>query len=320
MTTKAKINEIKDGIYVGLVGNFNKLSASNTDRVKTILNGDLTVALEEIPKIMKSIGVAIKEANHEGVYLPEYIDNFTVYDDGDLSEFTLSIRSKLKAKAQVKRKFTIAINEDMFTAMTDAYVKAVYEMFYKEMAVKNIEALNARLDSIYAEHEFPCTFKFDIEDSRAVVLSATDKEVVFNASLEVALDIPSLSIMQEGNEYLDLICAKSVADIVDTLTTCQTAPMVIKSKLDLIKKVTGVSTKKRASEMIRASYHRKLENLGGVKEGFGYFEKEYEVDGEPTKIFAIVEKTKDEGMKVVLSPFDVKTCFNVEYDVLAEVQ
>ena len=64
------------------------------------------------------------------------------------------------------------------------------------------------------------------------------------------------------------------------------------------------------------SYHRQAKFLNAVNAGVGYFNETVNVGGEDTEVFALVEKSEDGTLATILSPFNVKTLMNVDYDVV----
>ena len=194
-------------------------------------------------------------------------------------------------------------------------------MFHINEAMENIEALNAKVAGIIAENEIPYSFSFVVDaNSSATVLSVNDNEVVFNASITRAQDIASLAIFRDGSEYNNLIRQEATDNLVAALKSIQTPVQLIKGNVALIKEVTGVSTKKRASKLIRDSYHRQAKFLGKVKTGVGYFDETVKINGEDVEVFALVSKAEDGTIALVLSPFDVKTLYKVDYDVVEAVK
>lgn len=320
MKSNAVICTARDGLYAQVTEYVSKLAEVNKTKVKGLKKAKTPEIVEVISGLLSDFENGFKAQVVEGISLPAYLAKIS-YDDVDkITEFTLSIRSKLKAEVKYKKDWTIAVGDNMIQDMGEAYITSLYEMFYNELAVENVTALNERLAEICAAENIPHNFSFAVVDDDAVVVSITDDMVVFNVSLNQAMCISELGIFQSGDEYRDLICSEAVAKLVASVKACQTTVQLIKGNVDIIKLVTGVSTKKRASKLIRGSYHRKAENLDKVKAGVGYYEADVKIDGADVKVFALVEKAEDGTLSVVLKPFDVATNFTVDYDVLAALK
>ena len=76
-----------------------------------------------------------------------------------------------------------------------------------------------------------------------------------------------------------------------------------------------MSTKKRATTLIRAAYHKNANTLDNVpvgKSAIGYVDKKVN----DRAIFALVKKNEDGKMSVVLTPFDQETYENVDVAVI----
>ena len=190
-----------------------------------------------------------------------------------------------------------------------------------ELAVENVNDLNEKVATIVAENDIPYSVAFAVDNNDdAMVLEITDKSIVFNASIQKAHEISNLSIFQSGDEYSDYVSETAVAKLAEALKAIQTPVQLIKGNIQLIADVTDITTKKRASKIIRGAYHRQTKYLGGVKAGVGYFNEDVTINGETVEVFALVEKNKEGNLEVVLKPFDVKTLLNVDFDVLSAVK
>lgn len=320
MKSNASICAARDGLYAQVTEYISKLATVNEAKVKGLKKAKTAEIAGVVSDLMSDFENGFKASIVEGISLPAYLAKFSYDDVEKITEFTLSIRSKLKAGVKYKKDWVIAVDENMITKMGEAYITSLYEMFYNELACENVDALNARLAEICEAEGIANNFKFAVVDDDCVVVSITDDMVVFNADRNQAMSISDLGIFQSGDEYRDLICSEAVAKLVASVKACQTTVQLIKGNIDIVKMVTNSSTKKRASKLIRDSYHRKAENLDKVKAGVGYYEAEVKIDGEDAKIFSLVEKAEDGTLSVVLKPFNVATNFTVDYDVLAALK
>lgn len=316
MRTNKEIKEIADGIYQEAVDGLNKLSEVKKATIKSIAGKPAEEGIATIQGLIADIEAVLKAPRVNGVGLPAYLSKL-VYEEGNTSSVTVSIRTKLKSAYKYRKDTVVAVDEDFVINAGQAYIEALYRMFYIEQAIENVTALNEKIDAIVQENGIPFSFSFAVdEDTDAVVLDINNEHVVFKADILKAHDIASLGIFKSGDEYNDICCKQAVEKLVESLKVVQTPVQLIKGNVSLIKDITGVSTKKRASKLIRGSYHRQAKYLGSVKAGVGYFDEE--ING--TEVFALVKKDEDGTLSVVLNPFDVKTLYNVDIDIIEEVK
>ena len=320
MRTNKEIVKIADGIYAEATASLTKLADVKKAQVASIVGKSVADGIEVIQNIVADIESVLKAPRVEGVGLPAYLSKLT-YEDGSMDKITVSVRTKLRSAYKYRKDTVVTVDEDLVMTIGKAYIDALYDMFYIEEAIANVEALNEKVAAIIEENEIPYTFKFAVNaDTDAIVLSVDNDVVVFNANIAKAHDIARLGIFSSGDEYNNLICKEATDKLVASLKAIPTTVQLIKGNVALIKEVTGVSTKKRASKLIRGSYHRQAKYLGTVKAGVGYFEETVKINGEDTEVFALVSKAEDGTLAVVLNPFDIKTLYNVEFDVIEAVK
>lgn len=320
MRTNKDIVRIADGINEEAVNNITKLAEARKAAVAEMAGKPAKEVIGAVTEIIAGIEASVASPRVDGVGFPTYLSKVT-YEDNDSSEVTVTIRTKLKSTYKYRKDVTVALDEEFIENVGKAYIDALFDMFYIDEATQNVEALNAKIASIIEENEIPYSFSFAVDaNSTAIVLSVNDNEVVFNASIPRAHDIASLPIFKSGDEYNDLICKEATDNLVEALKSIQTPVQLIKGGVDIIKEVTGVSTKKRASKLIRDSYHRQAKFLCKVKTGVGYYNETVNINGEDVEVFALVSKAEDGTIALVLSPFDVKTLSKVDYDVVEAVK
>lgn len=320
MRTNKEIAQIAEGIYAEATAALSNLSTVKKAQVEALVGTNGEAAVTAVKSLIADIESVLKAPRVDEVGLPAYLSRL-IYDENNMATITVSVRTKLKSNYKYRKDTTVAVDEDIITNIGKAYIDALFEMFYIEEATANVAALNDKVAEIIAENEIGYGFKFAVDnDSDAVVLAINNDEVIFNADISKALDIANLAIFKSGDEYNDLICKEATDKLVAALKAIQTPVQLIKGNVSLIKDITGISTKKRASKLIRGSYHRQAKFLGNVKAGIGYYEETVKVNGEDTDVFALVSKAEDGTLAVVLNPFDVKTLFNVDYDVIAAVK
>lgn len=320
MRSNSEIKKIASGIYAEAASGLNNLIKVKAPIVATLKGADIDEGLKTVGELISSIEAVVKAPTIDGVSLPAFLSKCTATGD-KLTEITVRISSKLKATTKFKKQTDIVVDENLVENIAKFYIDCLLDMFYIEQAENNIAELNAKIADICGSNNIPYTFEFKCDVSTdAVILYIDNQKVVFNASISRAHEISNLGMFQSGDEYNDLIARESIQALINSLQAIQTTTQLIKGKVDVITEITGVSTKKRASKLIRGSYHRRAQYLNQVKAGVGYFDEDVEIGGETVEVFALVEKTADGELKIVLNPFDVKTLFAVDYDVIGAVK
>lgn len=320
MKTNKQIVNIADGIYAEAMASLKNLVDVKKAAVASIHTKSLEEGVATISQLVADVEAVVVAPRVEDVALPAHLYKVS-YVGNSIDTITLSVRTKLKSAYKYRKDTDVAVDDNFIMNVGKALIDSLYDMFYIEQASENVEALNEKLATICAENEIPYTVEFAVDaDTDAMILDINNEKVVFNANIAKAHDISNLGIFREGNEYNNIICAEATEALVASLKANQTPVQVIKGNVALIKEVTGVSTKKRASKLIRGTYHRQAKYLGAVKSGIGYFDETVELNGESVDVFALVAKAEDGTLSVVLNPFDVKTLYSVDFDVVAEVQ
>lgn len=316
MRTFKETNKAADAIATQLKDSLNAIIEGSVTKatVKALATKSAQEVVDEAARFMEMFATSAAVCKADGFELPKFIYNVK----GDEKYIDVSIRSKLKVVPKYSKSVTIAVNDDMLKAMGDVVTSALFEMFYAEVAKENIVAINEHFEALCKEAEVPYVVKFAVSDAKGLVVGISDTEVVLNASVSEALNVASYGIIvdDETSEYYHLVAKQIDAKITDALKTAPTTVQFIKTKVDIVKTLTGISTKKHASKLIREAYHRNARYLNGVKAGIAYYE---ETVGDKT-IFALVEKTEDGEIKTVLTPFDEATLLTENYDVVAAVK
>ena len=316
MKTNAQITKDATLLKEKIDENVNSLIESKKADVNAIINNSsVKDAADKISELISSIDIAFSVYNDNIVSLPDHITRFT-YSEDSISSITVTVRSKLKAEVKYVKKTDINVDENLVANISSVFYDALFEMYYITEANENIKVLNEVIDDICKKNNINYSFGFSVTgDSSSIVSSITNDSVIFSASVSKALDISSLPICQSGNEYNDYVHDEAIKELVDTLKTIQTTVQLIKSNVGIIKDITGVSTKKHASKIIRGAYHKNARYISKQKAGLAYFNEKVDINGEEVDVFAIVEKDANGAINVVLDPFDTKTLFNVDFDV-----
>lgn len=321
MKTQALVTKIANGIYAQVNAGISTLAENSKDSVQGLQDKSVDEGLAIVSTLVSAVEANIKAARVDGFALPAFLSKVSV-NDNNMNVVYLTVKTKLKADYKYRKDAEITVDENLIKNIAQVYIDALFNMFYIEVARENVAELNDKLAEVIAENEIPYGVSFAVDvDTDASVLEVDNNKVVFNASISKAQDIASFSIFQQkDDEYSKLVYDKAIENLVAALKAIQTPVQLIKGNLQLVKDVTGISTKKRASKLIRESYHRKAMYLDRVKTGIGYYNEDVEINGETVEVFALVGKAEDGSLNVVLNPFNVKDLCNVDYDVIAAVK
>jgi hypothetical protein len=321
MRTRAEIMNIKNTLYKEIVEGIDTYVENNESKVQRLKeNKSVEEGMQIASELLGGLESIVQAPVVKDVCLPPFIAKIETHNTDKLTSFTLTVRSKIKAIVKCKQEKYIYVTDRVLIDMALFMLEVLFNMYLDEMALENINALNTRVAQICVEADIPQRIWFTLSNDSSIINKIDDTKVVFNANREIALDIQRNSIFSAGDSYNDLVCKTAEEKFVALLKTCETTPQILKGNIDLIREVTGLATKKRASKLIRETYHRNVNALLKLREGIGYYEEVVEIDGIETKVFALVKKDGETGeYSVVLKPFDEVSLFNVDYDVLKAI-
>lgn len=272
-------------------------------------------ALELVQSVTTSYKNLISSIMYNGYFIPKCIINFEVThkdNEEDVADSViLTIRKSLKSKMKFVQKVKISI-EDYVDKSAFEIKKACFYMTLLDMADNNITALNETLGNICDKAGSGVSFGFALSNN--YIADIDDNTVTFGTSIETALDISTLTIMKivDDDFFRDYIIEEEKKKIASAVKD-KTTPQIVKTKLDIIETMTGIQTK-RAYNLIKDKYYICFDILN--ESGVGYIYKKVNINGTEVDIFALLEKSADGVVSVKLSPFNVKTNLNVNYDIL----
>lgn len=277
---------------------------------------------ELVQSVTTSYKSLISSVMYDGYFMPKCIINFEVTRKGNedvADSIILTVRTSLKAKMKFVHKVKLAVADYVDTSAVEIK-NACLHMLLLEIVDSNLIALNDKIKSICDEAGAGVSFGFALSNN--YIVDIDDNIVIFGTSTETALDVSTLTIMRTiedtdmFSDYDKIILERDTERIISAVKG-KTTPQIIKANLDIVKTMTGVQTKKRADRLMRLTYHKQAKYFDTLKKGgIGYVDKTVNIDGTEVDIFALLEKSADGVVSVKLSPFNIKTTFNVDYDVL----
>lgn len=318
MFEKSKVLEVVGGLNTELSMAFQKFIDAR-GAVIAKLTGVSAEANDALQAIRQDVEAVAKGTFYEGVRVADFFSTMSVYEeDGKLDCIKLTVKSKPSVKVSYRKCETIPVDENVVSAMCAVYQEALIQILYSQYATQNLDEVNAYVKELCTEAEVPYTFEFAVGDK--FVMSASDEKVVFGTSVANALEATTLSAFGTGDEFSEYVASAEKERCIETLKTIQNVPQLIRANLPLVVTLVGVKTLKRADSLIRLSYHQQAKYLKGNGTSLGYFSDKVDINGEEVSVFAILQRDDEGKFSVVLSPFDTKTNFNVDFDVVAEVE
>lgn len=319
MRTSKEIQEIFDVIVKEVNTNVGNIKEAQKEVVNNIIKTGVHASNDVIQGIITTLSAVANAVNVNGVKLPKFV-TVVNYTNGDEKAISIRVRNSRSADYKYVKVTDMTADENLISDIAYAIFTPLYTMLNIELAKENINEFNALLANLVKEAGVDYEVAFDVEpDNNADVLIITDKKVVFNAGITQAHEVGKIGLFPSEDAVVELIADKNRESIVDGIKLNPTTVKLIKSGLFFISALTDKKSRKRADKIIRGNYSRQAKNLANVKSGLGYFEGTVTVAGEEKQIFAIVEKTEDGKMEVVLKPFDVVTLEAVDFDVLANL-
>ena len=319
MKSNVVVSRIAEGLYSELQSKVQERVEVKKGYVDAMLaSDDEEVILKNALDIAYSIEAAIVATKVEDEVYPKFLANLVVKEKNRIA---LNVRTKLKSEFKYSSSTDIVVDSGFVTSLGKAYNDILFDMYLLQNATANAKELSTTINDIakVAELPFDIAFAVDITSS-AMVLEITDSKVVFNVSIDNALKAGNLALFKDADEY-DIIARNHYINVIgEDLKGIQTPVQLIKSKAGFLKDILGGTTKKRASKIIRGSYHRQAKYLDKVKSGIGYYDETVKINGEDVDVFALVRKDANNDISVVLTPFDIKTLDNVDFDVVGAVK
>lgn len=280
-----------------------------------ITSDDEDILYNDIVSLVNGVNTIYTAQIVDDISLPQRIVKVN-YDRSNKREFVLVLRSKLKAQTKYIMKRTLQITKNLIDDINAVFAEFLSDLFLIEVANENVNELNEKLRKFCKEY-LPYVIQFDINPEAVnYVTQISDDEIHFSVDIANAKYIYDLGFMSKDVE----IETEASSDLLNSLLSVQTTTQLVKAKVDLIKRVTGIATKKHANKILRECYHRNAKYLDSLKTGDAYFSNIVMIDGEEVNVFAIIHKDIDGTLSVLLHPFDIDTLFNVDFDVLAEIK
>lgn len=326
MYKRDEINTAVTGLYNALTENFNEFITNRAVAVEGIETKDVDSAFEVLSGINAAAESLAKATFFEGLGASQFVANFKGNEsDGKLHSVELTIRSSRNSDYKYRSSKVIAVNAEVLDNICETYRQTVIDLVYGAYAVANVSELNEIVTGIADESGASVRFSFTVGDNYIMAINNT--EVVFGVSVQAAIELSerasSILFKGEGEDvdsFQKAVVESTRVELANFLKTVPSVPSLINDKPALVASVTGVKLTRRVDKYIRYIVHKQAKYLADSKSGVGYFCESVEVGGEQITVFALVEKVDSGEMAVILNPFNVETCLDVDFDVLAAIQ
>lgn len=145
------------------------------------------------------------------------------------------------------------------------------------------------------------------ETREALVAERTAAVAEYNAA------IAAYNIEKASHDFAVVGYTMALEKFIEQ-TKGKTPVQIISANIEFITSLFG-KVNRRPDKMIRMSVSKQAKFM--TNESVGYYTAEVEIGGEKQTIFSLLEKDSEGTVSVKLSPFNIETKLNVEYDVLA---
>lgn len=259
-------------------------------------------------------GTAVEDAR-----IAEFYSSLTAYDsDGAITSVKLTIRTKPSSEVQYRITKDVDVTDNIIADLCEVYRDTLIQILWLDFANSNLAEVNTYVAEACAEAGVAYKFEFALADK--FISAISDDCVQFGIGVDKALELATYTPFAKGSEFIEYSAEKYKEKFIETLKGIDNVPQLVRANIEFITTATGNKNLRRTDKLVRQCYHKQARYFGTVKTGIGYYAEDVEIGGETVSVFAVLEKTEDGEIKTVLSPFDVKTNFGVDYDVVAAVK
>lgn len=329
---------VANALYAEVVKAVGEYAETRVEEVAKLVSGDLDImsGLEKVSEFINVLHTTIRSRSADGETLPDFHCGVKTYDDGDvLNTIILRVRGKKGTGNTGVLEVKIKISETLIMDISNVITQKVFELYYFRCAEENVEELNEAVKRIIVDEEIDLPYSVgfvvgaDSTDT-SIISSISDTSIIFNLSVASALSIGTLELFSGGSDpdgYDELLRTNYIRNFRDGLEAAEIPLQLLCSKTTLLKDLVGINGdfskirhRQRVKNYLRDTYRRSAKYLGKSVGDVGYFLDKVTIKGEERKIFSLVERAEDGGLKVVLSPFDVETLLLEDVNVISLIE
>lgn len=315
MISKEQMKEVVNTVKTTLDSELGDIVNANKGKVTADTSVEDAVNLAS--NMGAAIGSVLEVLEIEGVEVPKLTARFTPVEHS----VTVKVSTKHKAQHPYSRETSVKVDDNFAQGVVDAYIATIIDIVYLEKARESCADFNEEIAKFFEEAEADYTLAVTIDGSYgSVIASITDDVLTLNIGVDKAFelcDIPVLAEVEEEDGYDQIVKDKAIEELMNSIKKCQTTVSFLASKPDIITDLVDLPSYRKVHKVLREKYHRKVNSLATIKEGYGYFHGDVPDGDDTINIFSVVHKGLDGNYDVILSPFNTKTLFNVDVDVLS---
>lgn len=312
MFKKNEVVSTVNGLYGALTENLNTLCANRVAVVKGIASQNSEEAFATVEDINSSMTLLVKNTMYNGVSVG-FVSRISGNEiDGKLTSVDLTISSQRNAGYKFRRQTTIPVDDKITEKMAEVYRNAAVDLLYGAYAYSNVDELN----TVFASFTEDCKLKVKFTVSADYISDIDNSCVTFGVDVAEALNLAETAdkLIYGGAEdsFKKAIVDTTREEFVEFLNSTPNTVSLVSAKNSVIADITGVTVKRRADKYIRSYVHKNAKYLNTCKNGIGYFRETVgDID-----VFAVIAKDEN-GLRVVLNPYDIESNLNVDVDVLS---
>lgn len=275
-------------------------------------NGDMDIIRATVRAIESSVIAAIPA----GIGVPKASLYINGTGDGQkVTVLSLSLTSGWKDAKKFKYSIKLPVDDGIMPTISDFMKESYEDLLGDIIAAENLTRVNELLNKLTAEAGVNYTIQVvtPTGNNCGAVQVISDTEAVFVVDMNRIFEIDDIMALAEPNE---LITEEMIADaqkkLADEIGLCQTTPQLVgKHGGSFLKHLCKIGTQVKAITLIGKTVSKNAEKLTGKNDTRAYFRKD--------KVYAILDRV-DGNLEVSLSPFNVDTLMNEDFDVLSAIQ
>jgi hypothetical protein len=230
----------------------------------------------------------------------------------------ITVSGNIDAKNTFKKKFSVVrtVGSNSSTIFDDV-VNNLYPLYVQLLEDTLVRMNLKRVNEVFAEITKKAGLDYTVKfasgfSTDKVVQEITDNSIVFTLSEDKKFDLDSVIVLMDPNAIVDADrIEKARNETAEAFASSPTPVKFLDAKYPLIKLLAGVSGRIKTMTYIRKVTGRNAMSTTKASRCLTYYDA--------NEVYSLVEFT-DDGLEVVLSPFNAKTFDAVDFDVKAAIE